>query len=189
MTIHSYAPRIASQYMCVVHRYSWSISLCTTHIWIHNVRVCFGRAVDSSIHDIWCDAPGPMLDRSSSSACHSSTSFCSRLQKKAASRCISSSCSIHATPTFCTFSYFPPHTPGSSYDHPLFAYFSCVNLLRICIRMGRARCSYLSVPTSSIIWGELYLSVQIQKKKGIYVLGTCWSMLTTCQMQALRSRL
>ena len=98
-----------------------------------------------------CDAPGPMLDRSSSSACHSSTSFCSRLQKKAASRCISSSCSIHATPTFCTFSYFPPHTPGSSYDHPLFAYFSCVNLLRICIRMGRARCSYLSVPTSSII--------------------------------------
>ena len=66
-------------------------------------------------------------------------------------------------------------TPGSSYDHPLFAYFSCVNLLRICIRMGRARCSYLSV--------------QIQKKKGIYVLGTCWSMLTTCQMQALRSRL
>ena len=40
--------------MCVVHRYSWSISLCTTHIWIHNVRVCFGWAVDTSIHDMWC---------------------------------------------------------------------------------------------------------------------------------------
>ena len=92
-----------------------------------------------------CDAPGPMLDRSSSSACHSSTSFCSRLQKKAASRCISSSCSIHAPPTFCTFSYFPPHTWA-------------VLFLSFCSDLTQEKDGW-----------ELHLSVQIQKKKGIYI--------------------
>ena len=69
-----------------------------------------------------CDAPGPMLDRSSSSVCQSSTSFCSSYRKK--------------QPPVAS----PPHVP--SMHRPLFAH-SPIFLLT----PGQC-CSYLSVPTS-----------------------------------------
>ena len=69
-----------------------------------------------------CDAPGPMLDRSSSSACQSSTSFCSSYRKK--------------QPPVAS----PPHV--RSMQRPLFAH-SPIFLLT----PGQC-CSYLSVPTS-----------------------------------------
>lgn len=132
----SYAPRIAwDEYTATVNKFTYIWRTFQYKMYLFNFfwLVCgFIR-----VHDI-CGAPGPMLDRSSSSACHPSTSFCWRLQGK-------SSLPLHLLLMFdpCTAHFmhrllFPPYT-WSWYDPPLFADFSCVKAspANTCIRMGR----------------------------------------------------